>query len=181
MFKIIYLFVQETIAEYQALEGMLKYGMHRVFWSHQFQHVLVTHSVTHKSLFKPRCLHVELETSSTPQPREMGVWGLCSVLCPDSSLPLPTCATPPSTELPPPCKSLHICPFFLCFGPRLPRMLQSPLSTFCLETSLLKALSSLGIFSSLQVTFGNNYTKCLAITEHGHHFSISYNIFLIIF
>ena len=78
-------------------------------------------------------------------------------------------------------KSLHICPFLLCFGPRLPRMLQSPLSTFCLETLLLKALSSLGIFSSLQVTFSNNYTKCFAIAEHGHHFSISYNIFLIIF
>lgn len=144
-----------------------------MFWSRTVSH---TRAFSNPDAFMSSWKH--------HQSPSLGKWesGVCAqsyALTPASLCP--HVPRPPSTELPPRRKSLHICPFLLCFGPRLPRMLQSPLSTFCLETSLLKALSSLGIFSSLQVTFGNNYTKCLAIAEHGHHFSISYNIFLIIF
>lgn len=71
----------------------------------------------------------------------------------------------------PPSKSLHICPLLMRFGPRLLRKLQSPLSTFCLEISLL--------FSIFWVTSGNSYTRYFAIMKpfsqllqyFSHHFS----------
>lgn len=103
------------------------------------------------------------ETPSKPQRRKVGVWGLRSVLCPESS-----CHT--STEHGLDSKSLPLCPLLMCSGLRLLRMPWSSLSTFGLEASLLKALSSLGKFSIFQVTIGDNYTKCFALQNMGHHF-----------
>ena len=130
---------------------MFRYDTRRVFWGQQFQHVLVMLSGQHRSLFKQ---DASVESWKHHRSPRQGKWefGVCTVLFLESSPPLPPCATcHTSTELPTR-KSLHASLLLLCSGPTLLRTLQSPLSTFCLEASLLETLSSLGIFSVFQAT-----------------------------
>ena len=114
---------------------MFGYDTHRVFWRQQFQRVLVMLSGRQRSLFKQ-----DASTESRKHHRSptQGKWefGVCTVLFLESSLP-PCAACHTSTELPTR-TSLHTCLLLLCFGPTLLRTLQSPLATFCLETSLLE-------------------------------------------
>ena len=110
---------------------MFRYDTHRVFWRQQFQHVLVMLSGRQRSLFKQ---DASIESWKHHWSPSQGKWefGVCTVLFLECSLPpCATCHT--STR-----KSLYTCLLLLCFGPTLLRMLQSPLSTFCLETSLLE-------------------------------------------
>ena len=114
---------------------MFGYDTQRVFWRQQFQRVLVMLSGRRRSLFKQ-----DASTESRKHHRSptQGKWefGVCTVLLLESSLP-PCAACHTSTELPTR-TSLHTCLLLLCFGPTLLRTLQSPLATFCLETSLLE-------------------------------------------
>lgn len=82
---------------------------------------LVMPTSRHRSLLKLRCLQMKVENITKAPAEGMGSWGLCSVSCPESSLPPSTCAVSHTcTEHGLPSEFLPVCPLY-AFGLRLLR------------------------------------------------------------